>query len=130
MSAQPGRGGLLGHDLTGVPPEEVRFGVVLNGGGRLLRAGIDKGHVNRIGYQAVHEAVWFGADAADEVATVQVLVAGGVDLGPPSVTRMPWLSRFVTGRGSRRVTRRGARRCCWRPRGTTSRRRGCWWPWG
>ena len=29
--------------------------------GRLLRAGIDKDHVNRIGYQAVHEAVWFGA---------------------------------------------------------------------
>ena len=54
--------------------------------GRLLRAGIDKDHVNRIGYQAVHEAVWFGADAADEVATVQVLVAGGVDLGRPSVT--------------------------------------------
>ena len=27
--------------------------------GRLLRAGIDKDHVNRIGYQAVHEAVWF-----------------------------------------------------------------------
>ena len=32
MSEQPGRGGLLGHDLTGVPAEEVRFGVVLNGG--------------------------------------------------------------------------------------------------
>ena len=32
MSEQPGRGGLLGHDLSGVPPEEVRFGVVLNGG--------------------------------------------------------------------------------------------------
>ena len=54
--------------------------------GRLLRAGIDKDHVNRIGYQAVHEAVWFGADAPDELATVQVLVAGGVELGRPSVT--------------------------------------------
>ncbi len=54
--------------------------------GRLLRAGIDKDHVNRIGYQAVHEAVWFGADAAPELATVQVLVAGGVELGRPSVT--------------------------------------------
>jgi patatin-related protein len=32
MGMQPGRGGLLGHDLSGVPPEEVRFGVVLNGG--------------------------------------------------------------------------------------------------
>ena len=49
--------------------------------GRLLRAGIDKDHVNRIGYQALHEAVWFGADAAPELATVQVLVAGGVELG-------------------------------------------------
>lgn len=52
--------------------------------GRLLRAGIDKDHVNRIGYQAVHEAVWFGADAASELATVQVLVAGGVELDRPS----------------------------------------------
>ena len=32
MSEQPGRRGLLGHDLSGVPAEEVRFGVVLNGG--------------------------------------------------------------------------------------------------
>ena len=32
MSAGQGRGGLLGHDLSGVPPEEVRCGVVLNGG--------------------------------------------------------------------------------------------------
>lgn len=54
--------------------------------GRLLQAGIDKDHVNRIGYQAVHEAVWFGADAANELATVQVLVAGGVELDRPSVT--------------------------------------------
>ena len=54
--------------------------------GRLLRAGIDKDHVNRIGYQAVHEAVWFGADAAPELATVRVLVAGGVELARPSVT--------------------------------------------
>ena len=53
--------------------------------GRLLRAGIDHDHVNRIGYQAVHEAVWFGADAAYELATLQVLVAGGVELDrPPS----------------------------------------------
>ena len=42
--------------------------------------------MNRIGYQAVHEAVGFGADAAPELATVRVLVAGGVELGRPSVT--------------------------------------------
>jgi ankyrin repeat protein len=52
--------------------------------GRLLRAGIDKDHVNRIGYQAIHEAVWLGADEADELSTVQVLVAGGVQLDRPS----------------------------------------------
>ncbi len=52
--------------------------------GRLLRAGIDRDHVNRIGYQAIHEAVWFGADEPDELATVQVLVAGGVQLDRPS----------------------------------------------
>jgi ankyrin repeat protein len=52
--------------------------------GRLVRAGIDRDHVNRIGYQAIHEAVWFGADEADELATVRVLVAGGVQLDRPS----------------------------------------------
>ena len=30
--------------------------------GELLRAGIDRDHVNRIGYQAIHEAVWLGED--------------------------------------------------------------------
>ena len=29
--------------------------------GRLLQEGIDRDHVNRIGYQALHEAVWLGA---------------------------------------------------------------------
>jgi len=54
--------------------------------GRLLRAGIDKDHVNRIGYQALHEAVWFGSDSAPEVATVRVLVAGGAELSRSSGT--------------------------------------------
>lgn len=48
--------------------------------GELLRAGIDRDHVNRIGYQAIHEAVWLGADDARYVATVRVLAAGGVEL--------------------------------------------------
>lgn len=48
--------------------------------GELLRAGIDRNHVNRIGYQAVHEAVWLGRNSAAYVHTVRVLVAGGVDL--------------------------------------------------
>ena len=33
--------------------------------GRLLQAGIDRDHVNRIGYQAIHEAVWLGEDTGD-----------------------------------------------------------------
>ncbi len=52
--------------------------------GRLLQEGIDRDHVNRIGYQAVHEAVWLGEDTTDYVDTVRVLVAGGVELGRPS----------------------------------------------
>lgn len=52
--------------------------------GRLLAAGIDQDHVNRIGYQAIHEAVWFGADEPLELATVHTLIAGGVQLDEPS----------------------------------------------
>jgi uncharacterized protein len=48
--------------------------------GELLRAGIDRDHVNRIGYQAVHEAVWLGRDSTAYVDTMRVLVAGGVEL--------------------------------------------------
>ncbi len=73
--------------------------------GRLLRAGIDKDHVNRIGYQAVHEAVWFGADAPPEVATVQVLVAGGVELGRPSVTEGLTPLQMARERGYRTLER-------------------------
>lgn len=52
--------------------------------GQLLQAGIDRDHVNRIGYQAVHEAVWLGKNTSAYVDTLRVLVAGGVDLGRPS----------------------------------------------
>ncbi|TQK68727.1 ankyrin repeat domain-containing protein [Nocardioides sp. SLBN-35] len=48
--------------------------------GELLRAGIDRDHVNRIGYQAIHEAVWLGEDSASYATTVRVLAAGGVQL--------------------------------------------------
>jgi ankyrin repeat protein len=48
--------------------------------GQLLRAGIDRDHVNRIGYQAIHEAVWFGQDTSSYATTVRVLAAGGVEL--------------------------------------------------
>ncbi|MEO7448200.1 MAG: ankyrin repeat domain-containing protein [Humibacillus sp.] len=52
--------------------------------GELLRAGIDRDHVNRIGYQAVHEAVWLGRDTTTYLDTLRVLVAGGVELTRPS----------------------------------------------
>ncbi|GAA4816359.1 ankyrin repeat domain-containing protein [Nocardioides caeni] len=48
--------------------------------GELLRAGIDEDHVNRIGYQAIHEAVWLGEDTVSYADTVRVLAAGGVEL--------------------------------------------------
>lgn len=48
--------------------------------GELLRAGIQRDHVNRIGYQAIHEAVWLGEDTASYATTVRVLAAGGVEL--------------------------------------------------
>jgi hypothetical protein len=48
--------------------------------GRLLQAGIDRDHVNRIGYQAIHEAVWLGEDTRSYHATIRALIAGGVDL--------------------------------------------------
>ncbi|MEO5745145.1 MAG: ankyrin repeat domain-containing protein [Terracoccus sp.] len=52
--------------------------------GQLLQAGIDRDHVNRIGYQAVHEAVWLGANTDDYVDTLRVLVAGGAGFTTPS----------------------------------------------
>jgi ankyrin repeat protein len=52
--------------------------------GELLQAGIDRDHVNRIGYQAIHEAIWLGEDTAEYAATVRVLAAGGVRLGRTS----------------------------------------------
>ncbi|WP_020142061.1 ankyrin repeat domain-containing protein [Terracoccus sp. 273MFTsu3.1] len=52
--------------------------------GELLQAGIARDHVNRIGYQAIHEAVWLGRDTSTYVDTVRVLVAGGVQLTRPS----------------------------------------------
>lgn len=54
--------------------------------GELLQAGIDRNHVNRIGYQALHEAVWLGRDTAAYQDTVRVLVAGGVELARRSGT--------------------------------------------
>ena len=73
--------------------------------GRLLRAGIARDHVNRIGYQAIHEAVWFGADAPDELTTVQVLIAGGVQLDRPSETEGLTPVQMARDRGYRTLER-------------------------
>lgn len=55
--------------------------------GILLQNGIDVDHVNRIGYQAIHEAVIFGRDDPTYYLTLQVLVAGGSSLTTPSVSQ-------------------------------------------
>jgi len=54
--------------------------------GELLQAGIDRDHVNRIGYQAIHEAVWLGSDTETYATTVRALIAGGAELDRPSGT--------------------------------------------
>nr|WP_255222426.1 ankyrin repeat domain-containing protein [Smaragdicoccus niigatensis] len=48
--------------------------------GALLRAGIDRDHVNRSGYQAIHEVVWYGKDDAEYATAIRALAAGGVRL--------------------------------------------------
>jgi ankyrin repeat protein len=50
---------------------------------RLLEAGIDRDHVNRLGWSALHEAVVLGDGGPDHVATVRELVRGGVDVNVP-----------------------------------------------
>lgn len=68
--------------------------------GELLQAGIDRDHVNRIGYQALHEAVWLGENSAAYAATVSVLVAGGVELSRPSATQQLTPLQMARERGS------------------------------
>ena len=50
---------------------------------RLLQAGIDRDHVNRLGWTALHEAIVLGDGGPDHVATVRELVRGGVDVNVP-----------------------------------------------
>jgi ankyrin repeat protein len=47
---------------------------------RLLRAGIDRDHVNRLGWTALHEATVLGDGGRAHVQTVRALVEGGVDV--------------------------------------------------
>ena len=50
---------------------------------RLLEAGIDRDHVNRLGWTALLEAVVLGDGGPAHVATVRELVRGGVDVEVP-----------------------------------------------
>ena len=50
---------------------------------RLLEAGIDRDHVNRLGWTALHEAVVLGDGGPAHVAAVSELVRGGVDVNVP-----------------------------------------------
>ena len=50
---------------------------------RLLRAGIDRDHVNRLGWTALLEAIVLGDGGEAHVATVRALIDGGVDVNVP-----------------------------------------------
>jgi len=67
--------------------------------GRLLTAGSDPDHVNRLGYQAIHEAVWLGKDSITYVDTVLVLAAGGAELTRPSGTEKLTPVQMAAARG-------------------------------
>jgi uncharacterized protein len=47
---------------------------------RLLRAGIDRDHVNRLGWTALHEAIILGDGGPAHVETVRALVDSGIDV--------------------------------------------------
>jgi ankyrin repeat protein len=51
---------------------------------RLLDAGLDKDHINRLGWTALHEAIILGDGSRRYVETVRVLAEGGVDVTIPS----------------------------------------------
>jgi len=69
---------------------------------RLLRAGIDRDHINRLGYTALHEAVVFGEGGPADQATVAALVAGGVALDIPDGSGATALAHAERG-GQREV---------------------------
>lgn len=73
--------------------------------GRLLRADIDRDHVNRIGYQAIHEAVWLGRNTTAYEDTVRALAAGGAELHRPSGSERLTPVQMSRERGYDRLTR-------------------------
>ena len=71
---------------------------------RLLEAGIDRDHVNRLGWTALHEAVVLGDGGPAHVATVRALVRGGVDVRVPDGDGRTALEH-AEERGFRRIAR-------------------------
>lgn len=80
---------------------------------RLLRAGIDRDHVNRLGWTALHEAIVLGEGGPPHVETVRALVRGGVDADVPDGDGVRALAH-AEERGQARIAhilrRAGARR--------------------
>ncbi|WP_328997968.1 ankyrin repeat domain-containing protein [Kribbella sp. NBC_00709] len=52
--------------------------------GRLIQAGVPVGHVNNLGWTALHEAVLLGKGTPEYVDTVRLLVAAGADTTKPA----------------------------------------------
>ena len=69
---------------------------------RLLRAGIDRDHVNRLGWTALHEAIVLGDGGRAHVQTVRALVEGGVDIDLPDGNGVRPL-RLAEQRGQTRI---------------------------
>ena len=72
--------------------------------GRLLRAGIDRDHVNRLGWTALLEAIVLGDGGPRHVATVARLVDGGVDVNVPDADGVSALEH-AEDRGYREIAR-------------------------
>ncbi len=80
---------------------------------RLLRAGIDRDHVNRLGWTALHEAIVLGEGGPPHVETVRALVRGGVDADVPDgdgVRALAHAEERGQARIARILRRAGARR--------------------
>ena len=78
--------------------------------GRLLQTKINVDHVNRLGWTALHEAIWLGKGTTSYQDTVRLLVAGGADLGLPARTdgRTPLAMAQERGFGTIETTIRSA----------------------
>ena len=73
--------------------------------GRLVRAGVDVDHVNRLGWTALHEAIILGDGSDRYVDTVRVLVAAGADLTLPSANDRVRPLAHAEERGHDRIVR-------------------------